>query len=99
MYLKQTSVGPLADKKIQAASEFFQSLKESGQLPGWSKNDSGTFYLEAYPNYEAFDGSKNGGLFRYHYQVSQMAKGSSWKLQKAWRTDQDGKTVEEFPVP
>ena len=23
----------------------------------------------------------------------------SWKLQKAWRTDQDGKTIEEYPVP
>lgn len=99
MYLKQTSVGPLVDENIEAAAEFFKTMKESGQLPGWSKNDEGAIYLEPYPNYEAFDGRKNGDSCIYHYQVARNSNDSPWKLKKAWRTDQDSKTVEEYSAP
>lgn len=99
MYLKQKSVGPLVDEKIEAAEEYLKAIKENGRLPGWSKNDEGSIYLEPYPNFEAFDGRKNGDLSTYHYEVVQAAKDSSWKLQKAWRTDQDNKIVEEYLVP
>jgi hypothetical protein len=99
MYLKQTSVGPLVDGNTESAAEFLKTVKEKGQLPGWSKNDEGTIYLEPYPNYEAFDGRKNGDSSIYHYQVSKASNNSSWKLQKAWRTDQDNKTFEEYSVP
>jgi Aspartyl protease len=99
MYLKQTSVGPLVDGKIISAEEFLNNLKEKKQLPGWSTNDDGTIYLEPYPDFEAFDGRKNGDSSIYHYKIAQVSEGDSWKLQKAWRTDQDGKTIEELPAP
>ncbi len=99
MYLKQTRVGPLVDEKINAARKFLNDLRGKGQLPGWSINDEGTIYLEPYPNFEAFDGAKNGNSSVYHYKITQASEGGSWKLQKAWRTDQDGKTIEEFPLP
>jgi hypothetical protein len=58
MYLKQTSIGPLAtdgskeiiSDEIEAPSDFFQSLKRTGQLPGLSKDDQGAICVEAYSN-------------------------------------------------
>lgn len=98
MYLKQTSAGPLGDENTEAATEFLKTLKGKGQLPGWSTNDEGTIYLEPYPDFEAFDGQKNGDASIYHYKVALTPEGS-WKLQKAWRADLNGRTIEEFPVP
>jgi hypothetical protein len=34
-----------------------------------------------------------------HYTVARTSKDSSWKLQKAWRTDQNNKLIETYPVP
>lgn len=98
LYLKQTSAGPLGDANTEAATEFLNVLMAKGQLPGWSTKDAGTIYLEPYPNFEAFDGQKNGDPSTYHYQVAR-ASGGTWKLQKAWRADQNGRTIEEYPVP
>jgi hypothetical protein len=99
MYLNQTSVGPLVDENMEAAAEFFKALKEKDQLPGWSKNDKGTIYLEPYPNFEAFDGRKNGDSSTYHYQVDRASESSPWKLQKAWRTDTNDCLIKEYLVP
>ena len=38
------------------------------------------------------------GGYVWHYAVSQSAKTNGWQLQRAWRTDESGKTVEEYPV-
>jgi len=35
----------------------------------------------------------------YHYTLVQESKDSPWKLQKAWRTDADGRLIEEYAVP
>jgi hypothetical protein len=130
MYLKQTSVGPLAgdssmetaDDEIRAPAAFLYRLKEKSQLPGLSKDDKGATCLEAYSNFDpqsvnvkgvaytrsyfnschksaTFGFWKNGGSSVYHYQVARVSKDSPWKLQKAWRTDQNGHTIEEYPVP
>jgi hypothetical protein len=99
MYLKQTSLGPLVDQDSDAAMEFVNNLKKQGQLPGWSKNDDGTIYLEAYPNAKAVDGRKNGDSSIYHYLVTRASENGPWKLRKAWRTNQNDHTIEEFPVP
>lgn len=98
MYLNQTSVGPLVDENMAAAEKFFNSLKEKSQLPGWSTDD-GTIYLEPYPNFEAFDGQKNDDPSIFHYQVGRVSENSPLKLQKAWRTDQNDKMIEEFTAP
>jgi hypothetical protein len=108
MYLKRTSVGPLVDKSSQAvvneAGRFLHSLKRKGQLPGWSKkaelaNTTETVQL-GYPNSVTFNHvRKKGDPSIYHYEFSRPAQNRPWKLQKAWRTDQDGVTIEEYPVP
>jgi hypothetical protein len=99
MYLKRISVGPPVDGDMEAAAEFLKNLMEKGQVPGWSKSDKGTIYLEANPNFEAFDGRKSGESSTYHYTVARASEGGPWKLEKAWRTDLDGHTIEEYPVP
>jgi len=99
MYLKQTSIGPLVDENMEAAAEFLKSLKEKGQVPGWSEDDEGTIVLEAHPNSETYHFRKNGDSATCHYRVTRSFNDSPWKLQKAWRTDQNDHTIEEFPVP
>jgi hypothetical protein len=101
MYLKRVSVGRLVDENVDAAKKFLKNLKENGQQPGWSKDDHGAFrsYPEVSPDSVTFNLQKNGDSSIYHYTVTRSSKDSPWKLQKAWRTDQSGQTIEEYPVP
>ncbi|HEY5234209.1 MAG TPA: retropepsin-like aspartic protease [Verrucomicrobiae bacterium] len=101
MYLKRTSVGPLVDKNVETAMQFLKDLKEKGQLPGWSKGESGeTAYPEANSsNSVTFNIGKKDDSSIYHYTIARTSKDNPWKLEKAWRTDQNGKTIEEYPVP
>jgi hypothetical protein len=117
MYLKRTSLSPLvgdrfvkaeaaAKSTAESAVEFLKTLKENGQLPGWSKDDEGTIretvrfnYYELYPKSATLDIQKSGDSSIYHYAVSRTAQDSPWKLERAWRTDQNDRTIEEYPVP
>jgi hypothetical protein len=99
MYLKKISAGPLTDETMQDALTFLTNLRESGQLPGWSKEDEGTIYLEPFPNRDELDGRKNNDPCDYHYQVGRETPSGAWKLLKAWRTDQKGEVIEEYPIP
>lgn len=101
IYLKQTSTGPFVSEDLDAALEFLKGLKEKGQLPGWKKDDKGQmdYYFGARSNPVTFTGRKNGDSFIYHYTIGRASKDGPWKLQKAWRTDQNNKMIEELPVP
>ena len=106
LYLKRTSTGRLlvdvSAAAMASAVNFLKDLKNEGRLPGWSKAEcsppSGvTVTLTG--NSATVKARKKGELATCHYTVIRASAKSSWKLQKAWRTDQDGKTIEEFPVP
>jgi hypothetical protein len=102
IYLKQTSCGPLADERAEAAMQFLKNLKEQGQLPGWSKGDHGAAKgatINSPSNSITVEVLKNGDPSSYHYEVTRASKDSPWTLKKAWQTDQNDKTVEEYPVP
>jgi hypothetical protein len=111
VYLKQTNIGPLDEPNLEAGSEstrksgirFLMSLKEKGQLPGWSKDDKEAVYFGEPANSDSnsatFKFWKNGDAATYNYAVARAAKESPWKLRKAWRTDQNGNTIEEFVTP
>jgi hypothetical protein len=111
MYLKRTSVGPLRveyNKEMMAVGKsgyrFLRSLYKKGQLPGWLESDrfatnSATFRYD----YDAFDSGtfdflKKGDSSLYHYTFSRASKATPWKLQKAWRTDQNGRIIEEYTL-
>ena len=83
---------------MQEAQTFFHGLQAKGALPGWSAVEAGAIYLEAYPNYDAFDGRKDGDASVYHYQVARAANNGAWKLLKAWRSNEAGQNIEEFSV-
>jgi hypothetical protein len=101
MYLKQTSTGPLIDERLEAALNCLRDLRGKGRLPGWLKSEKGSMRLEAKPDANVFQfvGQKSGNQSNYHYIVARMAEDSPWKLQRAWQTDQNDKTIEEYPVP
>jgi len=91
-------MGPLAEGHLEEGIKFLKSLKEKGQLPGSSKEDHGSIWGN--PHFpETLDVQKNGDSGVYHYSVSRTSSDGSWKLQRAWRTDQNDRTVEEFRVP
>jgi hypothetical protein len=112
LYLKRTSRLPLVDKDAEgryratgkSAYLYLHSLQKKGLLPGWSKTDH--FASRAltvnfpHPESAAFDHVlKKGESSIYHYEFIRASKTSPWKLQKAWRADQNDQTVEEYPVP
>src|SRR5208337_3608300 len=109
LYLKRTSIGPLrltvkeAKAQAKSATILMSSLKKSGRLPGWSKDEkpvakSVSFFCSTFTD-GTFTARKTGDSSVYHFQVVRATEDGPWKLQKVWRTDQDGKTIEEFPVP
>lgn len=99
MYLKQTSTDPLMDDDAKAALEFLGGLKKKGQLPGWAKDDQGQVSVMAYPTSGILDAWKNGDSKVYHYVVGGGGTNKPIKLERAWLTDQQGKSIEEFKSP
>jgi hypothetical protein len=113
LYLKRTSDSPLVDKETEAAlqselhsvADFAHSLRIKGQLPGWTKNDLSTG--KAYGHFQhtgeldrvTLAEQKEGDSSVYHFTFTRPVRSSLWKLEKAWLTDQDHKTIKEFPVP
>jgi hypothetical protein len=88
----------------KSAYLFLHSLQKKGQLPGWSKTDQFASRTETVqlpnPDSAAFNHLlKKGDSSIYHCEFTRASKTSPWKLQKAWRADQNDHTVEEYPVP
>ena len=111
MYLKRTRSDPLVDHELAAmgraagdsAFKPARRLMKNGQLPGCSKEDRGTikrvFHFHSNPDSVTFDAVKKGESSTYHYEFTRASKDSPWQLEKAWRTDQNDHTIEEYPVP
>lgn len=109
LYLKRTSIGPLhldtqeVKAEGKSAATLLRSLKKSGHLPGWSKDDKSVAKSASFSCSSTLTGSftvrKIGDSSVYHFQVIRASEDSPWKLQKAWRADQNNHTVEEYPVP
>jgi hypothetical protein len=115
MYLKHTSDWPLftSDKEAvmklaeKSCMESFLQLLKRDRLPGASKDDHGkttTFHFNhgfsPYLDTATVETLKNGDSSSlYHYTFTRTAENGPWKLQKAWRTDQKGHTIEEYPLP
>lgn len=113
MYLKRTSDSPLVPRNVEAAAKsagnsvvnLMVNLNKNSRMPGWSKNDRGNVtgidfhYTGEFINSITVKSNKNGESSIYHYAFTRASKSSPWKLQKAWRTDQNGEMLEEYPVP
>jgi hypothetical protein len=111
MYFKQIRRGPLVDAKVVAAAKAVVSsaikparrLLKNGQLPGWPKEDRGRIQdacrVHLDPDSVTFDAVKRTDSSTYHYRFTRASRTDPWRLEKAWRTDQDNHTVEEYPIP
>lgn len=103
LQIKAPTSGPLLEEEVQEVLDFLKGLKARGRQPGWSKEETGEAYLEAYsyfgPKSVTFNLRKPGNSSNYHYTVIQAAKGGAWKLQRAWRTNQKGRTIEVYGSP
>ena len=93
--------------QVVSAGEFLKDMRDQGRLPGISKNEHGKIKTdqvsldsekELYPISNTFHFTKNGSPFTYHYSVARPTEDESWQLQRAWRTDRDGRILEEWPV-
>ena len=111
MYLKRTSNGPLLSSEVQAAGNaasrsavsFLKSLLMVGRLPGWSSQDevatNEVGFQFDYPNAITCDHLlKKGDSSVYHYELVRASTDGPWRLRRAWRTDQSGRTFEEYPI-
>lgn len=111
MYLKKTRTGPLVDKRRLAetktagrsAFRLARKMIKRGQLPGWQKDDpamsEAMCRLRENPDRVTLDAHKKGDVSTYHYEFGRPNQDDSWTLQKAWRTDPNDQTVEEYSVP
>ena len=94
LYLRRTTSGPLYDGHTQAVL----SQLERSQLPGLSKGDHGDLQLQLAPRDLALDVRRAGDSCLYHYKFTRVSMDDPWALHDAWRTDQNGRTIEEYPV-
>ena len=100
LHLKQTSVGPLLDGEFKKAVEFMHNLKIKSQQPSWTKDDRGdSAWTDESAKTFTIHLVKKGNSSIYHYMIAKASNDGPCKLLKAWRTDQNGHTVEEYPVP
>jgi len=114
LYLLHTNDWPLASHHMAAMMNSAQKstirtlirLLKHGQLPGATKDSHGKstafhFHQDTSPYLDTatWDLLKEGDAANYHYTFTRTAKHAPWKLQKAWRTDASGRTLEEYPLP
>lgn len=111
LYLKPTSVGPMDqdDQQDSAASprrsalKFLSLLKNSHQLPGWIKGEKEQICFDEQTgsagNMVTFTFWVSGDSDRHHYQVGRLSQSDAWKLCRAWRANQSGQQLEEYPIP
>ena len=102
LYLKRIPDHPLTDELAVAVVSYLKDLKVKGQLPGWPKDENGKpngVKFKFTLNSATVEARKNEGSSIYHYTVVRASEEGPWRLQKAWRTDQTGRMLEEYPVP
>jgi hypothetical protein len=98
-------------EKGHAAGMFCDDLKAQDRLPGISENSHGDMTSDdlsesdscisqkiKYPFLLTFHIVLTGDSLTNHYTLMQPSKDSAWQLQRAWRTDSDGRVMKEWPV-
>ncbi len=90
------------------AGRFLLQLRESGRLPGAENAELGatlgspsatTSQSTTYPLTRTLVGQRTlDGPWENHYTVIKISSNSPWQLERAWRTDAQGNTAEEYRV-
>ena len=96
------------------AGVFLQNIKRKGQLPGWSKNDTGYTNLsfdldlasewehpikpEDYPLTQTLTVFRKGDTSIYNYTIVKPSPDASWQLQRAWKAAPSGHILKDYPI-
>jgi hypothetical protein len=93
------------------AHDFLDQLYDQGRLPGISTDEVGQVSCDlpglvisnklaemTYPALRTFHLVKTGETSTNNYTLVKTSKDSAWQLQKAWRVDAAGHTIEEWPI-
>jgi hypothetical protein len=96
------------------AGEFLKNLKKKGQLPGWSKKDTGNQEIwldpdlalewerviqpEDYPAAQTLTLFRKGDTSTYNYTVVQESPGAPWQLQRAWKAAPNGHILKDYSI-
>jgi hypothetical protein len=102
MYLKRTSIAPLPEAGAAAALKSLVDRIKSGRLPGWSKEDHGVRDSAVFnPIHDSWNIElrKAGDVTVYHYVVKPSSNGTPWVIERGWRTDAGGRTIETYITP
>ncbi len=107
MYLKRT--GDLtvynSDALINPVFQLFKTMLTHGRLPGFLKDEHGTangrIHFTAYPNFDSVtvEARKKNDPTLFSYLFAHASEDDSWKLKKAWQSDQNGRLIEEYNCP
>jgi hypothetical protein len=91
----------------ESGGNFLVRLHQKGQLPGDVKDEHGKIscYLSPtdlkqiiYPLSRTYQVVKTGDSSTNNYTVMRLTKHSPWQLQRAWRTDSQGRITEDWAV-
>src|SRR5215831_5902661 len=94
-------------EEAKSGGDFLVQLHQKGKLPGDAKEERGKIscYLSAtdleqrlYPLSRTYQVVKNGDSSTNNYTITRLTKHSPWQLQRAWRTDSQGRVTEEWTV-
>jgi len=97
-------LGDLQDEGKLPGYTLGTNVASSFVIPGTRYTDKTgwqitTTNVETFPLSRTFDLMTNAHYgVKWHYSVVKAAKKGNWEIQKAWQTDQDGKTTAEFPI-
>jgi hypothetical protein len=93
--------------RVEDAAAFLEELKKQGELPGWSQDEHGEYRLNWTPDEKSpatdplsltFVITRKNDAIQYHCLLVRAAPDGAWKLQRAWRTDAQGRVLKEWPV-
>jgi len=96
-----------ARTEAKSGGDFLFRLHQKDQLPGDTKDEHGKIscYLSptelkqlSYPLSWTYQVVKNGDSSTNNYTIIRLTKYSPWQLQRAWRTDSQGRVTEEWGV-
>jgi len=91
-------------REAKSGGDFLIGLHKKSQLPGDTKDEHGkiTCYLSptdlkqnSYPLSRTYQVVKKGDSSTNNYTIIRLTKHSPWQLQRAWRTDSQGRVTEE----
>jgi hypothetical protein len=93
--------------ETRAGGDYLVALHKENRLVGDSKDNHGELTSDPiptdlkevkYPFSETFHVVMKGASYTNNYTVGRQSQNSEWQLQRAWRTDPQGRTMEEWPV-